>query len=425
MADPLSVESRYRQLTEKVEMERSGLIARVEAAEVASNAVCEVMAHGSTARRVELLEAELLEAKAACLEYQRRWESAKEEIMLKRKELSAQDGRIETLLGLCSGRDQCIVFDKSDVIRDDLSLRRRGHRGKIVVARFPKESGEPEEHVLQEIKAACKADMRVDRLEAALAAQSAAFDNFRVESTSNSTKSVTSSQRREDELRIEARGLATQLTETTRALIDCKSQLLLSQTQLERKSIHFAKEQRELRLQMDDLRACLRAEFIAARSALAVELEAATCELKLQRDKARRDAKEARELIACCQQLHQAALAKAKRRIIGLRASLKQLARQRALDREGYNCDVANLKLKLLHYKPPSGPPAAVASKIDMSSSSSKQGSSQNLDNFLIRSRDSKTAPRRHARREKAAFVERSKADDESPHLTVETTTTA
>lgn len=246
-----------------------------------------------------------------------------------RAELRRKDAQIATLLALVPNRDTALLFDRGDV-----------HVDSSVVCRFPATSAPLKREVLSSfdlrrygakdvervvppvpipvLEPAPDNDARVDRLEALLAAQTAAFAEFK----RNVPKP------KED----------TRLKDTTAALLEARSKLVEAESRLATATKCFSDHSAKLERGVVELKLKLQAEAVAARQALTVELHAKTARLVAERDAAMLQAGEA---------LQEAK--RAKRRESQAKAQC-----QRKLNKSKADVAAVNKRLALYKHKPDS-----------------------------------------------------------------------
>lgn len=246
--------------------------------------------------------------------YRLKYEAAKVEVDILRSELQASQGRVETLLAFTSGRDTCTIFDKGDVIRDDLSLRQRN----VIVARFPKDD---EEKMPREEEKSSEAR----RLSTLMSEQTAAFDKFRkdVEGAVGAA-------------RLPERQAAMRLAETARALAETETELYKSRRAFKEEKERWEERDRDRIMYVDDLKMRLKAEAACARRAMEIELEAKMAESLLKKENAVRKAKEARDELIEQMEKFSIERSRYKERVRKLRKELGTLSRARARDVESF-----------------------------------------------------------------------------------------
>lgn len=231
-----------------------------------------------------------------------------------RAQLRRKDAQIATLLAVIPNRDTALLFERGDVHVDSTVVCRfpTGTPPKDVLSSFDLRRygavDKPSEEVLVTevpvLEPPPDNDARVDRLEALLAAQTAAFDEFR--------RNVP--QPKEDN----------RLKETTAALLETRSKLVEAETKLHRATQQYNDTSAKLERGVVELKLKLQAEAVAARQAVTVELHAKTAKLVAERDAALLKAAEAIQQAKMAKRRESQAKAQYHRKLAKLRAALEK-----------------------------------------------------------------------------------------------------
>ena len=321
-------------------------------------------------------------------------------------EIQTQDERLATLLAFLPNRDAAVIFDKGQVRREDLDaiespFRRGGGaktKEKVVVTRFVTKMAAPQgnksgpygdmdlrrfhsavstKHVpsvtsetrqLEKLAGLVRRPFGVtataqdvDRLEAALAARTAAFALYRTEHEARRQEREREYEDRVDAITKTATSKAGEVREFAQALIDERRRRVKAETDLEQATASCKAQVDDFQHGTADLRSRLETEAFAARQALIAELDGATRVLCREKDQAVLAKDEALRTVDDLKRRFADDVLGYEAKIKKLETTLRKLRKQRKLEVEGLGHDLALLRTKLKTLEPTASKRAALA----------------------------------------------------------------